>query len=173
MNSAVVFFSYQGNTRRIAQELASELGSDLIELQPLRRRRPIMEPVDFVWGGVQVRMPATPGISHPEFDLDAYDLLIIATPVWAGSIAPPVRTFLESHEFFRKQFGFLVTYAGRVGATLDHLREHVLGNEVVGELSLRDDTHGDGSALLLEARAWAREVLAAARAEDHQEASGE
>ena len=173
MKTAVVFFSYQGNTRRIAHEVASELGADAIELVPRRRRRSTSERLEFVWAGVRVQMPALPEITHPELKLDDYDLLIIATPVWAGTIAPPLRSFLESHEFFRKQFGLLVTYAGRVGATLEHMREHVLGNEILGELSLRDELHGDGSSLCLQARAWARDIATDAAAQDRQEASGE
>ena len=44
--------------------------------------------------------------------IDDYDFIIVGSPVWAGKIAPAIRTFLAKNDFSDKQVAFFVTMGG-------------------------------------------------------------
>lgn len=44
--------------------------------------------------------------------IEDYDLVIVGSPVWAGKIAPPIRTFLVNNNFSGKQVAFFVSIGG-------------------------------------------------------------
>ena len=93
MKSAVIFYSYSGNTKKVAEILTEELKQKgeaiIIELKALdesnkffsqcqrafRRKRAKLEPVSF--------------------NLAEYDLICLGTPVWAFGPAPAINTYLD------------------------------------------------------------------------------
>lgn len=155
MKAAVVYFSYQGTTRRIAEAIAAELDAATVELTPVRRRTPPPDRRTFTWGDGEVSMAERPEIAHREFDFGSVDLLVVGTPVWAGSMAPPVRSFLTAHEFFRRTFALFCCYSGRVSAALDHMEDLLIGNEVIDTLALREPRRGDHDEIVDRAGRWA------------------
>jgi flavodoxin len=155
--AAVIFYSLKGNTRHLAELIAEETASDMIEVTPA----PTEEgrgPLKHVWGSTQLRMPEEPSINAVEADLDIYDILFVGTPVWAGGVAPPLRTFLNEREFFRRNFAFFASYSGRTGRVFQDLRRRLAGNEVLGEIGVREPLEHRGSKLEERIRKWAREM---------------
>lgn len=45
-------------------------------------------------------------------DLSTYDLVIVGTPVWAGTMSTPIRTFLSENKDKIKQVAFFCTMGG-------------------------------------------------------------
>lgn len=109
--SLVAFFSWSGATRGLAQDIAKETGSDLFEVDPVptysRDYNVIMtESKDEVANKVH------PEINDTNIDLDDYDVVFVGTPVWWGTMAPPIATFLSDHDWSGKIVMPFCTHGG-------------------------------------------------------------
>ena len=96
MKTAVVYYSMGGNTAFAAEKAAQALEADLIGIAPVKQY-PDRGFRKFLWGGKSAVMAETPALKSYEFDADAYDLVVIGFPVWAGNMAPPIRTFARDN----------------------------------------------------------------------------
>lgn len=96
MKSAIVYYSMSGNTQFAAKRIAEALAADLIPLVP-KKAYPDSGFKKFFWGGKSALMGDKPALEPFAFDPDAYDLIVFGSPVWAGTFAPPLRTFLENY----------------------------------------------------------------------------
>ena len=170
MKSAVVFFSYDGNTRYLAGEISRELDSELIELSVVRNRN-VADRKTFAWRTRQVSASQTPEVRFPDFSFRDADLIVVGTPVWAGSMAPAIRSFLHSHDFFRTNFALFACYAGRVGSALQHMKDMLIGNTIVGELSIREPLQHDRRNASNEVTMWARQLFDTLHQPQQKEAS--
>ena len=100
MKTAIVYYSMHGNVRYVAETVSKELDADLIELVP-KKAYPDKGMVKFLWGGSAVAFKKKPDLEPYAFNSSDYELVIIATPVWASSFTPPLRTFFENNDFIR------------------------------------------------------------------------
>ena len=94
MKTAVVYFSWSGNTRFAAETIAKKAEADLFDIKA-------DTPYSSDYGkccdeakpecyGKQLRP-----IKHIEgLDLSKYDMVFVGTPNWWGTMAPPVRTWV-------------------------------------------------------------------------------
>ena len=101
-----------GNTKMVAEKMAKELSCDLIEIKPVKEY-PDKGARKFIWGGMKAVMGEKPKLQPYSFD-GGYDRIIFATPVWASSFTPPIRTFIEENRAVLKgkHFAVCVCYAG-------------------------------------------------------------
>lgn len=106
MRSIVVYFSQSGNTKSVAQKIASVLGSDLLELVPVKAY-PTGKASKFIMGGMHAVMGDKPKLNPYSFDHYAYNTVILCSPIWAGTIAPPLRTFVAEQNIAGKKIGFV------------------------------------------------------------------
>ena len=138
MKTAIVYYSLQGNVRYVCEKVAKELGADLIELVPVKAY-PDKGMIKFLWGGSAVTFKKKPELEPYKFNADDYELVILATPVWASSFTPPLRTFLEDNELTGKKIAVIATSAGGNSAKcIASLKEVVKTDSTVAELSLID-----------------------------------
>jgi flavodoxin len=105
----VVYYSRSGYTRRIASEIAARCGADLDEIRDTVKRAGF-------WGywrsGREALRKELPAIATATKDPAAYDVVAIGTPVWAGSIASPVRSWLAAHAGALRRVAFFCTKGG-------------------------------------------------------------
>lgn len=103
MKNIIVYYSLEGNTELAAKACAEKLGADLLRLEPVKAY-PTGKVSKFVWGGKSAMMSETPKLQPYTFKPAAYDRIIFGFPVWASTIAPPLRTFIRSHDLKGKHF---------------------------------------------------------------------
>ena len=96
MKTAIVFYSMGGNTAYAAQRIARELQADLIEIKP-EKQYPDKGFRKFFWGGKSAVMAETPALLPYDFEPEKYGQIVLGFPVWAGNIAPPLRTFVRDN----------------------------------------------------------------------------
>lgn len=94
--TAVVYYSMHGNTDQTARKIAEATGADLIRLRP-EKAYPDKGLRMFLRGGRDAVKAETPKLEPYAFDAGAYERVVIGFPVWAGTFAPPVRTFAEEN----------------------------------------------------------------------------
>lgn len=96
MKTVIVYFSMAGNTDWTAKKLAEGLDADLIELRPVKAY-PDKGIRKFLWGGKSAVMAETPALEPYDFNAGKYERIVIGFPVWAGNMAPPIRTFVKEN----------------------------------------------------------------------------
>jgi flavodoxin len=92
MKDLVVFYSWTGNTRVVASELAAKTGADLKEIEEVKPRKKI---IGFITGAFQAVTGRKSKIKPLDFNPDEYDRLFIGSPVWASHNAPAINSFLS------------------------------------------------------------------------------
>lgn len=130
MRSIVIYYSLEGNTRTVAETLASQLSADLLELKP-KKVIDCRKPSKYLWGSRQVIMKTKPILEPYTFDVKHYDLLALGSPVWALSYAPPLRTFLSENDIKGKTIILFLTHEGAAGRTLKKLKEVLSDNRII------------------------------------------
>lgn len=154
----VIYYSFEGNTRHIAQQIAQATAADLLELRT--RQEPQSKGfAKYMWGGAQVVMRRRPRLEPLDADPTAYDLLFIGTPVWAFTYAPPLRSFFATVRLQRRRVALFCTHEGGPRNTLLHLRRALAGNEIVGEREFLTPLARSAESAE-EARRWAAGIVA-------------
>jgi len=96
MKSIIVFYSMSGNVRMVAERIADGTRADLLEIVP-QKAFPDKGLRKFLWGGKSAVMCEKPPLVPYRFDADDYDMVILASPIWASNITPPMRTFVSDN----------------------------------------------------------------------------
>ncbi len=94
MKSSIIFYSFSGNTRKVAHSLRDELSfkgqADLVDIQA------IDESKNFFGQCARAFLKKKALIKGESYNLTGSDLVCIGTPVWAFEPTPAIRTFLEN-----------------------------------------------------------------------------
>ncbi len=110
----VVYYSRTGNTRAVAEKIAAKLSADIEEIIDLEDRSGIF---GYIKGGYHAYKRRVTNINAPTKNPADYDMIVIGTPVWAGTMAPGVLTYLN--KFSGKlpaQVAFFCTMGGNDAA---------------------------------------------------------
>jgi flavodoxin len=93
MKSLIVYYSYSGNTQKVAYILAEYLRqkveADIIELEPLDESDKFFPQAIRAFGHKRAQLQPV------NCDLSAYGLICFGTPVWAFGPAPAMNTYLD------------------------------------------------------------------------------
>ena len=94
MKTAVIYFSWSGNTRFAAETIAKKTGADLFEIKaetPYNSNfnKCCDEAKPECYGKTLRPIKPIAGL-----DLTKYDMVFVGTPNWWGTMAPPVRTWV-------------------------------------------------------------------------------
>lgn len=116
MKTAVVYYSMSGNADYTAKSIAEGLDADLIEIRP-EKAYPDKGFRKFFWGGKSAVMAGKPKLVPYAFDPDQYNQIVIGFPVWAGNMAPPIRSFVteQKEAIWGKQVAAFACQSGSGG----------------------------------------------------------
>jgi len=140
MKTAVIFYSFNENCALVAEEIKSKLNADLIRLYPKsdKKRGKVAR---FFWSfGLMIKK--NPPLKPYTLDPSVYDLIVIGAPVWAGSPASPIKTFISEAGITGKNIAFFVTHAGGKGNSLEEFKTLFAGNNIVAEADFLDPAKG-------------------------------
>lgn len=98
----VLYYSQTSNTKAVAQEMATRLGADIEEIVAVNPydgdfKATIDRCIEEREQGVTI------DIQPVTADLSKYDVVFIGYPVWFGTYAPPVATFLKQTDLSGKK----------------------------------------------------------------------
>jgi len=98
----VLYYSQTGNTKLVAEEFAKRLNADIEEIT-------MVQPYDTSFQATIDRcmkereQNILPAIHPVKADLSSYDVIFLGFPVWFGTYAPPVISFLKDADFSGKK----------------------------------------------------------------------
>lgn len=138
MNAIIVYYSLEGNTDYAAKAIAAAMGADLLRLETVAPY-PTTGAQKFLLGGRDAMTGVTPPLQPYAFDAAQYDTVVLATPLWAWTFAPALRTFLKENDLHGKKLGFVVcSMGGQDGKCFARLAEAVGASPDAPRLSLLD-----------------------------------
>lgn len=136
MKTLILYYSYLGNTKRIAEMIHKEIGGDIARIETV-------VPYDSDYNKVvnqgqdEVNRGYMPEIKSVGISFADYDTVILGTPVWWYTFAPAMKTFLENNDFSEKTVYPFVTNGGWIGHTLKDIAAVCKGAKVEQGMNIK------------------------------------
>lgn len=147
----IAYFSWGGNTKGIAEEIQSQTGADLFEIELVN---PYSTNYNTVLDEAQrdQNEQARPELANHVENMDGYDTIILGYPNWWASIPMPIASFLEEYNFSGKTIiPFCSHGGGRFGQSLTAIAK-LVPDAIMGEgLSVH---YSGGSSLSSDVKEW-------------------
>jgi flavodoxin len=109
MKTLIIYYSRDGHTKAIAEAAAKILHADIEEIKEIKSRKGI---IAWLLAGRDACMKKPTEISSSYIDPAKYDLIIISTPIWAFTMTPAIRAWLNKHGRSLKKVAFIATMGG-------------------------------------------------------------
>jgi flavodoxin len=116
MKILVVYYSYTGNTKKIAEALTEKLEAKIDEIKDLKERS--RKIVGWLIAGKDSLSRKPAEIKYKEKP-EEYDLVIVGTPVWMWTMTPAVKKYLSDNKF--RRVAFFCTHGGNAGKTFEDM----------------------------------------------------
>ena len=126
MKTLIVYYSYTGQTKLIAEKIKKELNCDVLELKPIIPFGDYQSVVDEYQSNESDKKIVE--IEDIYVNLEEYDKIIIGTPVWWYTITPVIRAFLKKYDLSGKQVYPFATNAGWLGRTFKEIESTCSGD---------------------------------------------
>lgn len=119
----VVYFSHSGNTRTIANYIKEMTGGDAVEIKPVneypKEYQAVVDQAE-----KEIFANYKPDIKTYIKNIDSYDVIFVGSPNWWNTIAPPVATFLSTHNLSGKTIIPFITHEGsRMGKSVSDIKK--------------------------------------------------
>lgn len=136
--SLVVYYSWSGHTKAVAEQIHEEVGGDIIELQPEKPYpTDYRECVDIAKQELEAN--ARPAVATKVDNLDQYDVIFVGYPIWWGKAPMFVYTFLEQENFEGKTIVPFCTSGGSpIDGSIPDIQSSAKGATVVQGIESTD-----------------------------------
>lgn len=81
-------------------------------------------------------MKKTPELEEYNVDLSKYENIIIGSPCWFGTYAPPINTFLKENKIKDKNIYLFVCNGGNLRNTWRNYENALKGNKILSKIDL-------------------------------------
>ncbi len=159
-NMLVVYYTWtNGNTKKIAEQLAAACGADLARIDtvvpyPEDYEATVQQAQDEVNAGFE---PEIKALAHDPAD---YDIIAVGTPTWWYTMAPAVKTFMGGIEWAGKTIVPFSTSAGWPGSTNADIQNVATGAAPAAGLEVTFESSGGArmKTAQVEVDAWIETV---------------
>ena len=116
----IVYYSYTNNVEKIVNQLSHQIETDVVEIDPAEKGLDYAAN-NYAIGSAQIGAiknnpddsSSYPAIDSVDVNLDEYDTIIIAAPLWWSQMAAPLQTYLfhNGNAMAGKNIGLIVSSA--------------------------------------------------------------
>lgn len=128
----VIFHSRTGTCRKVAMRLADEHAWAVGEIETERRQPGFGRCI------LQALLRLRPRIAYAGPDPAAFDMVVFVSPVWCGTVAAPMRSFLQQTTSLPAPFAVLSVMGGRGAPGAVRAIEQLLGRPARVTAELRE-----------------------------------
>ena len=156
MKSLVAYFSAEGNTKALAERLATAIGGDTFEIVPekpytkeeINWKNPLSRCNKEKMGKKDV-----PIVGKIE-GFEDYEMVLIGFPIWYFGAPNIINTFVKGYDWTGKKIALFATSGGsEMGKTIEKLQPYITGSpEVLGAKRFEVNASED------ELKAWAESL---------------
>ena len=146
-NTAIVYYSLDGNTDYIARRIAEKTGAKLVRIET-KKTYPRKGFKKFFIGGRDALFGVQPKLKSPLPDLSPFQNIVIGTPVWASRPSPAINTFLHRAKLNGKHIAlFACSGGGRAEICFDKMQALLAGNMILCRASFVTHAFKSGKTL--------------------------
>ena len=134
-NILIVYYSYTGTTKRVAEHLQKLTNGDLYDIQPETK---YSEDSNICTARLMAERASNnmPKLMGELPNISKYDLIIVGTPVWNGDFANPVMTYVQENNFEEKKVAPFWTYINDDGKTYQTCKELAKNGDILDGLPI-------------------------------------
>lgn len=159
--SLVVYYSYDNNTKLIAETIANVIGAQIVRIKP-QNEMSSTGLFKIMRGIYQIVRKHRPELCPLGVNPQDFDTIFVGTPVWGGSLTPAVHKFLESNRFSNKKIGLFCAHGDNYGEVFNEMKGYLDGNTIIGEKNFSKVLENP-EIRKHEATEWVNQVLALLR----------
>ena len=113
----IAYYSWSGNTRKIAELIERETGGALFEIKPVQPytadyQATVAQAKTEIQAGFRPELKAMPEIT-------SYKVVFLGTPIWWHTMAPPLASFIDRFDLHRKTVVPFHTHGGGGGGSFE------------------------------------------------------
>lgn len=108
MKSTIISYSYSGNNKKLATNLAQKLNAKHIEITPVK-------PLSYFSMAMHVLFGLKPAISESINHSLNTDMVIFVAPIWMGKVATPLRKVFDQLKGNIQSYTFFSISGGALG----------------------------------------------------------
>ena len=152
-NILIVYFSWGGTTKGIAEKIQEETKADIFEIE---LETPYSSNYNTVLDQAQAdqRKQARPKIKN-KVDVSKYDTILLGYPNWWASIPMPIASFLEEYDLSDKNIiPFCSHGGGRLGQSVSAITKLAPNANIGKPLSVH---YSGGSSLTSDINKWLKD----------------
>ena len=132
----IVYFSWGGNTKTVANHIHDLIGGDIVEVETVIPYPDTYEEVTQIAPG-ELASDYRPELKTKVDNMDEYDTLIVGTPIWGGHLAPAMKSFLASYNLSDKTIAPFCTHGGSGTAqSVNDIRSVCPNPTILGSLAV-------------------------------------
>ena len=154
----VAYYSLTGNTKFIAEHIASELNADVEEIKPIKDLNP-NSGSKYFWGGMKATMKSKPKLEDVKFNPLDYDLIIIGSPVWAWTLSPPVRSYCSEFDLKDKKVALFTSSDGDGVKAINRFKKFMQNSDIIGEYRFISPLSKNPDQSKEKATSWAHDLM--------------
>jgi flavodoxin len=134
MSVLTVFYSRTGTTKNVAESISRALSCDIEEIIDTKNRT---GPLAYIASGREARKKKLAVIQPVKKNPQLYDVVVIGTPIWAGTMATPVRTYISQNKEHFKKVAFFCTCGGTDADRTFEAMKDLCEKEMIASLAIR------------------------------------
>jgi flavodoxin len=121
VNVLTVFFSRSGNTEKVVNKIQDSIKGDVELIKERGSRKGI---IGWIRSGGQNSRREIGKIEPTEYDPADYDIVILASPIWAGTVSSPMRGYMTKNKNkLRRTAVFLTNDSGNLEVAYKEIYE--------------------------------------------------
>lgn len=107
----VVYYSHSGNTKEAANKIHKKTGGDIFEIKT-SHKYPSVYKEHTQQAKKEIADGFKPELTTKVENIKKYDVIFVGTPIWWGTMAPPVLSFLSEYDLSGKTIIPFCTHGG-------------------------------------------------------------
>ncbi len=132
MKILIVYYSRSGNTRKIAELIGRKMGAEIEEIIDHKNRKGLL---GFLISGNESYLQRNIPIKQLTRDPSQYDLIIIGTPIWAGHMCSPIKSFCQEYQGKFPRIAFFTTSLGSNPSNIFLTVEQLTGQKPIAVMN--------------------------------------
>lgn len=119
----IIYYSRSGNTDTIAQYIHNQTGADVVKLETVQPY-PEQYRATTIQAKKELEEDFYPELKTKINNIADYDVILIGSPNWWGTLSMPIRTFLHDSDLSDKKIALFITHEGSgLGRSIDDLNK--------------------------------------------------
>lgn len=123
----VMFYSFSGHTKEMAEKQAKKYNADLVEVKELKSRSKWNA---YLKGCVQARKQSSTKIDEVNIDFTKYERILIGAPIWAGYPAPAFNSMIDLIPSGKEVELFFLSGSGSTAKTRNKIKKYLSDHHI-------------------------------------------